>query len=49
MNSTEMDSQSSDKVSCLVVQQISVPIEAGTDVPLSSVEPRGLTSFLPTR
>ena len=37
MNSNEMDSQSSCKVSCSVVQQIPVLIEAGTDVPLSSV------------
>ena len=47
VNSIEMDNQGRDKVSCLVVQQISVLIEAGTDVPLSFVEPRGLTSFLP--
>ena len=49
MNSSEMDSQSNQKMTCSVVQQITVLIEAGTDVPLSSVEPPGLTSFLPAR
>ena len=49
MNSNEMDSQSSQKMRCSIVHQITVLIEAGTDVPLSSFEPPGLTSFLPAQ